>query len=105
MEETLIRAGCITIYPSERRAEVSGREIKLTPKEYDVLLYLAQNSGKVVTHRSLLQAVWGEYASEQDEYLRVLINRLRRKIEPSPRHPRYIVTEPWVGYRFNPDNK
>jgi two-component system KDP operon response regulator KdpE len=66
-------------------------------------LYLVQNSGKVVTHRSLLHAVWGEYASEQDEYLRVLINRLRRKIEPAPRQPRYIVTEPWVGYRFQPD--
>jgi two-component system KDP operon response regulator KdpE len=102
---SIICAGGITIRTGEHRVEVDGREIKLTPKEFDVLAYLVANSGKIVTHRSLLQAVWGEQASEQDEYLRVLINRLRRKIEPVPRRPRYIVTEPWVGYRFQPDEK
>jgi two-component system KDP operon response regulator KdpE len=104
-DSSIICAGGITIRTGEHRVEVDGREIKLTPKEFDVLAYLVANSGKVVTHRSLLQAVWGEQASEQDEYLRVLINRLRRKIEPVPRRPRYIVTEPWVGYRFQPDEK
>jgi two-component system KDP operon response regulator KdpE len=104
-ESSILCAGGITIRTGEHRVEIGGREIKLTPKEFDVLAYLVANSGKVVTHRSLLQAVWGEQASEQDEYLRVLINRLRRKIEPVPRRPRYIVTEPWVGYRFQPGEK
>ncbi|MGB7620883.1 MAG: response regulator transcription factor [Terriglobia bacterium] len=94
--------GDITLKTDERRVTVAGKEVKLTPKEFEVLKYLLSNAGKVVTHRSLLQAVWGWESSDQTEYLRVFINQLRRKIEPSPQQPRYILTEPWVGYRLIP---
>lgn len=99
--EAVLRAGDLTIDLDERRVTVAGAEVKLTPKEFDLLRYIVRNAGKVVTHRALLQAVWGSESSEQTEYLRVFINQLRRKIEPDPQHPRYILTEPWVGYRFN----
>jgi two-component system KDP operon response regulator KdpE len=82
---------------------VAGREVKLTPKEFDVLTYLATNAGKVVTRRALLQAVWGSESTEQSNYLRVFINQLRNKIEADPQHPTHILTEPWVGYRFIPN--
>jgi two-component system, OmpR family, KDP operon response regulator KdpE len=101
-ESAVLNAGELMIDADERRVTMSGREVKLTPKEFEVLTYLARNSGKVVTHRALLRAVWGAEATEQTEYLRVFINQLRRKIEPDPQNPRYILTEPWVGYRFNP---
>jgi two-component system KDP operon response regulator KdpE len=90
----------LTIELDTRRVMMSGQEAKLTPKEFDVLKYLVQNAGKVVTHRTLPQAVWGWSFSEKTEYLRVVVNQLRHKIEPDPQHPRYILTEPWVGYRF-----
>ena len=99
---TEITVGDLVVNFDERRVLLSGSEVKLTPKEFDVLKYLISNQGKVVTHRSLLQAVWGWESSEQTEYLRVFISQLRRKIEHDPQHPRYIITEPWVGYRFNP---
>ena len=98
-----LKAGDLTIEIAERRVTLSGNEVRLTPKEFDMLRYLAINSGKVVTHRTLLQAVWGSQSTEQTEYLRVFINQLRRKIEPDPQQPRYIITEPWVGYRFDPN--
>ncbi|HSE97574.1 MAG TPA: response regulator transcription factor [Blastocatellia bacterium] len=101
--QPVLKVGDLVIEVAERRVTVSGTEVKLTPKEFDVLKYLVRNSGKVVTHRTLLQAVWGSESSEQTEYLRVFINQLRRKIEPDPQHPHYILTEPWVGYRFNPN--
>ena len=103
-ESAVLSVGDLTIELDERRVTMSGTEIKLTPKEFEVLKYLARNSGKVVTHRALLQAVWGSQSTGQTEYLRVFINQLRRKIEPDPRNPRHIITEPWVGYRFNPDS-
>jgi two-component system KDP operon response regulator KdpE len=81
----------------------AGEELRLTPKEFDLLTHLVRNAGKVLTHRSLLAAVWGGDYTEQHEYLRVFIGQLRKKIEPDPSNPRYIVTEPWIGYRFNPD--
>ena len=101
-DAAVLSVGDLTIEVNERRVTLAGAEIKLTPKEFEVLKYLAGNSGKVVTHRKLLQAVWGSESTEQTEYLRVFINQLRRKIEPDPQNPRYITTEPWVGYRFNP---
>ena len=100
--DSVLEVGDVRIDPAERRVVVAGKEIKLTPKEFDVLKYLVSNVGKVVTHRKLLQSVWGWQSSEQTEYLRVVINQLRRKIEPDPQHPRYILTEPWVGYRLIP---
>ena len=85
-----------------RRVEVRSQEIRLTPKEFDVLVYLARNPDRVITHRALLAAVWGPNSVEQTEYLRVCIGHLRKKLEPDEAVPRYIVTEPWVGYRFEP---
>jgi len=82
---------------------VRNSEVKLTPKEFDLLVYLARNSHKVVTHRKLLSAVWGANSTEQPEYLRVFIGQLRKKIETHPGTASYIVTEPWVGYRFEPE--
>lgn len=81
---------------------VRQQEIHLTPKEFDLLVYLFQNRGKVLTHRTLLGAIWGGDYTEQTEYLRVFIGQLRKKIEADPAHPQYILTEPWVGYRFLP---
>ena len=83
-------------------AAQSGKELRLTPKEFDLLVHLIRNAGKVLTHRTLLGAVWGGDYTEQTEYLRVFIGQLRKKIEPDPSTPRYILTEPWIGYRFNP---
>jgi two-component system KDP operon response regulator KdpE len=80
-----------------------GEELRLTPKEFDLLTFLIRNSGKVLTHRALLGAVWGGDYTEQHEYLRVFIGQLRKKIEPDPSKPRFILTEPWIGYRFNPE--
>jgi len=85
-----------------RRVEVRSQEVRLTPKEFDVLVYLARNPDRVITHRALLAAVWGPNSVEQTEYLRVCIGHLRKKLEPDEAVPRYIVTEPWVGYRFEP---
>jgi two-component system KDP operon response regulator KdpE len=77
-------------------------EVHLTPKEYELLVYLIRHPNKVLTHRALLGAVWGGDYVEQTEYLRVFIGQLRKKIEADPAKPRYILTEPWIGYRFNP---
>jgi two-component system, OmpR family, KDP operon response regulator KdpE len=87
----------------ERRAiTVRGRAVKLTPKEFDLLRHLVAHAGKPLSHRLLLQAIWGPDYGDETEYLRVFINQLRKKIEADPAHPRYILTEPWVGYRFQP---
>jgi two-component system KDP operon response regulator KdpE len=83
-----------------RKVVVQGRPVRLTPKEFGLLRQLVAGAGKPLPHRRLLQAVWGPDYGEETEYLRVFINQLRKKIEPDPRHPRYIHTEPWVGYRF-----
>lgn len=77
-----------------------GEEIRLTPKEFDLLLFLAQHPGRVLTHRIILKAVWGPHAVDQPEHLRVLVASLRRKIEREPARPAYVITEPWVGYRI-----
>jgi two-component system, OmpR family, KDP operon response regulator KdpE len=84
--------------------KVRGVEVHLTPKEYDLLVYLIRHPNKVLTHRALLGAIWGGDYVEQTEYLRVFIGQLRKKIEPDPAKPRYILTEPWVGYRFNAED-
>ncbi|HEU0179792.1 MAG TPA: response regulator transcription factor [Blastocatellia bacterium] len=81
--------------------KVRGAEVHLTPKEYELLVHFIRHPNKVLTHRALLGAVWGGDYVEQTEYLRVFIGQLRKKIEPDPTKPRYILTEPWVGYRFN----
>ena len=95
--------GSLTIDKAARSVIVRGAEVRLTPKEFDLLLYLVEHAGKVVPHRELLRAVWGWQSAEQSEYLRVFINQVRKKIEKDPRHPRFILTEPWVGYRLVAD--
>ncbi len=85
-----------------RRVHIRGNEVRLTPKEFDLFVYFARHPNRVITHRTLLEAVWGEASQEQPEYLRVFMGQLRKKLEPDPSNPKYLVTEPWVGYRFNP---
>jgi two-component system, OmpR family, KDP operon response regulator KdpE len=85
-----------------RALTVRGRDIHLTPKEFEVLKLLVAEQGKPLTHRRLLQSAWGPEFGEQTENLRVVINQLRKKIEKNPAHPEHILTEPWVGYRFQP---
>lgn len=101
--QTFLEAGELGIDLQTRKVTVRGREVHLTPKEFDLLLHFMRNPGKVLTHRTLLAAVWGGNYVEQNEYLRVFVGQLRKKIEADPAAPRYILTEPWVGYRFNPD--
>ncbi|MGA2483956.1 MAG: response regulator transcription factor [Candidatus Acidiferrales bacterium] len=85
----------------ERRSVlVRGKAVRFTPKEFDLLRHLVENQGKPLSHRALLQAVWGPDYGDETEYLRVFINQLRKKLEVNPNKPRYILTEPWVGYRF-----
>jgi two-component system, OmpR family, KDP operon response regulator KdpE len=88
-----------------RQVTVRDRIVHLTPKEYDVLKHLVANQGKPLTHRRILQSVWGPDYGEEAENLRVVINQLRKKIEADPAHPKYIITEPWVGYRFRPSRE
>jgi two-component system KDP operon response regulator KdpE len=99
---TTLNAGDINVDLEARTVRVKDREIHLTPKEYELLVYFLQHAGKVLTHRTLLGAVWGGNYTEQGEYLRVFVGQLRKKIEPDASKPHYILTEPWVGYRFEP---
>ena len=96
-----IRTEDLEIDFDARTATVRGKAVRLTPKEFDLLRYLVVNGNKAVPHRKLLQAVWGPDYGDEVEYLRVFVKQLRRKIEPKPDKPRYILTEPWVGYRFH----
>ena len=97
----LLNLGKTVISFAARRVTVDGAEVRLTPKEFDLLRYLANNPDVVIPHAKLLQAVWGPDYGEEVEYLRVFINQLRKKIEPDPSHPEYLLTEPWVGYRLS----
>ena len=92
----------LTIDFQKREVIAGGKAVHLTPKEYDVLKHLVANQGKPLTHRRLLQAVWGPDYGEETESLRVVINQLRKKLESDPSRPKYILTEPWIGYRFQP---
>ena len=96
-----LQVGTLTIDFSSRTVSQGGTTSRLTPKELDLLRYLAQHANEAVPHRELLQAVWGPDYGDQVDYLRAFIKSLRKKIEPNPDRPRYITTEPWVGYRFN----
>jgi two-component system KDP operon response regulator KdpE len=89
-----------TIDPGKRQVTAQGKPVRLTPKEFDLLLYLVTNADKPIAHRKLLQIIWGPEYGDEVEYLRVFVSQLRKKIEADPAHPRYILTEPWVGYRF-----
>ena len=95
-----IEAGDLVVDFDRRRVVRDGEEIRLTPKEFDLLALLARNPGRVLTHRVILKTIWGPNAVSQPEHLWVLVRQLRKRIEPDPAHPRYIQSEPWVGYRF-----
>ncbi|MDX2149635.1 MAG: response regulator transcription factor [Bryobacteraceae bacterium] len=101
-ESEVMRLEGVEIDMAGRRVRREGREVRLTPKEHDLLQYLIAHPGVAIGHTKLLQAVWGPDYGQQVEYLRVFVNQLRKKIEPDPSKPRYLLTEPWVGYRFEP---
>ncbi|HSQ26715.1 MAG TPA: response regulator transcription factor [Anaerolineales bacterium] len=105
VQEKLTLAGELLINSDARQVTVRGKDVHLTPTEFDILQYLADRMGKVVGHRELLKAVWGDVYGDEREYLRVFISQLRRKIEDDPVRPVYIQTVPGVGYRFSPDSK
>ena len=97
----LFRAGDLTIDYDRHRVQVGETEIRLTPKEFDLLSLLARNHDRVLTHRTILKAIWGPNAVEQPEHLWTLVAQLRKKIEPDPASPQFLLSEPWVGYRFS----
>ncbi len=97
--EPIVRGGLV-IDRERFRVLREGEEVRLTPKEFELLTFLAQHPGRVLTHRTIIKAIWGPNAMDQPEHLRVLVAALRRKVEPTPSVPKYILTEPWVGYRF-----
>ena len=99
-EEPIVLSERLKVDFGARQVIANGREVRLTPKEFDLLHYFVANANKPITHRKLLQTLWGPDYGEEVEYLRVFVSQLRKKIEDDPAHPRYIVTEPWVGYRF-----
>lgn len=99
-KETAFTAKDFSVDFEARLVTVRGREVHLTPKEFELLRHLVLNAGKPLTHRRLLQAVWGPDYGDEPEYLRVMINQLRKKLESDPARPKLILTEPWVGYRF-----
>jgi two-component system, OmpR family, KDP operon response regulator KdpE len=98
--QAVIRAGDLEIHAAERGVLARGRPVRLTPKEFDLLLYLVSSPDITITHAKLLQAVWGPDYGNEVEYLRTFVNQLRKKIEVDPSRPKHIVTEPWIGYRF-----
>jgi two-component system KDP operon response regulator KdpE len=100
--QPIIKLGDFHIDLDAHSVAVGGKEVRLTPKEFDVLVYMAQHPRKVLTHRAILNAVWGGNSVEQNEYLRVFVGQLRKKLESDASEPKYLLTEPWVGYRFEP---
>jgi two-component system KDP operon response regulator KdpE len=103
--QTVLDLGDFYVDLESRAVTVGGDEVHLTPKEFDLLTYFLKHAGKVLTHRTLLAALWGGNYVEQNEYLRVFVGNLRKKIEADAAAPRYILTEPWIGYRFDPGSK
>jgi len=99
-DATTIEEGDFRVDLEKREVQVNGRVVHLSPKEFDLLVFFIRSPGKVLTHRMLLGKIWGGDYTEQTEYLRVFVRHLRKKIEADPAKPRYILTEPWVGYRF-----
>ncbi len=96
-----IKLGSVEVDFDTREVTSSGRHVRLTPKEFELLRYFVAHANKVVSHRELLQAVWGPDYGDQVDYLRVFVNQLRKKLEKTPSTPQYLLTEPWVGYRLH----
>ena len=103
--QTVFDSGEFHVDLESRTITVRSQPIHLTPKEFDLLVYFIKHAGKVLTHRTLLAALWGGNYVEQNEYLRVFVGNVRKKIEVDPAKPRYILTEPWIGYRFDPGER
>lgn len=103
-EQGVLRAGHLTIDYDRRRVVRGDDDIRLTPKEFELLSLLARNHDRVLTHRAILKAVWGVNAVDQPEHLWALVAQLRKKIEINPAEPKYLLSEPWVGYRFSTEN-
>ena len=101
----VIESGLFFVDTTAHNAELNGQKLKLTPKEFELLVCLLRHPDHVLTHAFLLRSVWGDYYSEQHEALRVLVGSLRKKIETDPSSPKYLLTEPWIGYRFHPETK
>jgi two-component system, OmpR family, KDP operon response regulator KdpE len=97
-----IEQGDFLVDLAAHRAEIRGKEVYLTPKEFDLLTFLLRNAGRVLTHKHLLTALWGKTYTDQPDSVRVLVRHLRKKIETNPAAPQYLRTEPWIGYRFEP---
>jgi two-component system KDP operon response regulator KdpE len=100
-----VQVGDLEIDYDRRRVRRGEDDIRLTPKEFELLELLVASGGRVLTHQRILKAIWGPHAAGQSEHLWVLVGQLRRKIEPDPAHPRYVLSEPWVGYRFSVEPK
>jgi two-component system KDP operon response regulator KdpE len=98
--EPIFASGDLSVNFDRREVRVNGQPVKLTPTEYDLLKFMIQNAGKILTHRMLLTTVWGPAYLNQVQYLRVFVGQLRKKIEKEPAHPRYILTDAGIGYRF-----
>jgi two-component system, OmpR family, KDP operon response regulator KdpE len=101
-ESSLIAVGDFNVDVDKHQVTVKGHQVHLTPKEFELMLLMVKHPGTVLTHHKLLGAVWGGNYTEQTEYLRVFIGQLRKKVETDPASPKYILTEPWIGYRFDP---
>lgn len=97
----VFRCGGLTVDLVRRQVFVGDAEVRLSPKEYDILAFFVTHAGKVVTHQQLLRAVWGKASAADVQYLRVYVRQLRQKIEPNPTQPQYLLTEPGVGYRLS----
>jgi len=101
-EVSAVESGPFHIDFDDRRVRIRGQAVRLTPKEFDLFTFMAKHPNRVLPHKMLLGAVWGPASEEQSEYLRVFVGQLRKKVEPDPANPKYILTEPWIGYRFDP---
>ena len=96
------QAGAFRVDMDKHRVHIRDSEVRLTPKEFELFVYLARHPNRVLGHRALLGAIWGTTSLDRPEYLRVYMGQLRKKLEADPSEPRHLLTEPWVGYRFNP---
>ena len=105
VDEPVFHSAGLSVDLGRRLVSIDGQEVKLTPKEYDLLRILVTHAGKVITHRQLLREVWGPAAVHETHYLRVYIGQLRQKLEPDPAQPRYLLTEPGVGYRLRMEDE
>jgi two-component system KDP operon response regulator KdpE len=101
-ESPTLSLGDFCIDFREHRVRIHGQPVRLTPKEFDLFVFMARHPNRVLAHRTLIQAVWGPGFDDHAEYLRVFVGQLRKKLEDDPAKPCYIVTEPWIGYQFNP---